>query len=54
MNLRGDGLQVPVGGGQKVRAAHGAIVERSYGGFGALVGGAWRGHFFDAPRGAAP
>ena len=49
-NPRGDRLQMPVGGGQKVRATHAMIVERSHGGFGTPVSGAFRGHLSHSER----
>ena len=44
VNLRRDGLEMPVGPGQEVRAAHLALIERSHGGFGTRFGGAFEGH----------
>jgi hypothetical protein len=41
LNLRGDGLEAPVGSCHKMRPAHLALVEPSHGNFGTRVGSAF-------------
>ena len=44
VNLRLNGLQMPVGPRHEVGAAHPAFVQRSDGGFGTTFGGAFESH----------
>ncbi|PYU22611.1 MAG: hypothetical protein DMG32_17845 [Acidobacteria bacterium] len=48
LNLRRNGLQMPVGPRHEVRAAHLALIERGDGGFDAPFGGAFQRHLISS------